>query len=387
MKHLFSVIVVSLLILPAASAQTSPDLFVFESGTPIKASEVNANFQLLRDQIAEAIGAGNVTLDDLEALAATVDKLQTAFESGDLDGLSLEYEWNGSRLGVRQVGEADYAYVDLRGPAGPAGSAGADGAAGADGVDGTDGANGADGADGLPGTPGADGEDGAPGAAGADGAPGADGADGRGIEYTWNDTQLGIRYEGETSYTFVELVGATGLQGAEGDPGAPGTNGVDGTDGVDGSDGADGRTLLNGSGGPSAALGVDGDFYIDTANWDIYGPKAPGGWGSSSSLIGPQGPKGDAGSGGGGFGSVRIDVSNHATDLGPWDEAQAFEVSCQAGEVLLDVTVSGESHIYIYGWVIGIKQLSATTSVVEMAMDPSEPVSFTLYTKCLTPAA
>jgi hypothetical protein len=54
-----------------------------------------------------------------------------------------------------------------------------------------------------------------------------------------------------------------------------------------------GRAVLNGSGAPSGALGADGDFYIDTAEWWLYGPRTAGAWGAGVSLVGP------AGSGGG----------------------------------------------------------------------------------------
>lgn len=74
-----------------------------------------------------------------------------------------------------------------------------------------------------------------------------------------------------------------GAAGPEGDPGAPGA------DGLDGSDGADGRTVLSGPGAPSSGLGADGDFYIDTTDWDIYGPKTAGAWGSGTSLVGSPG--------------------------------------------------------------------------------------------------
>ena len=43
------------------------------------------------------------------------------------DGKSLEYNWDGTKLGIRQEGEALYNYVDLRGPQGPAGSGGSSG--------------------------------------------------------------------------------------------------------------------------------------------------------------------------------------------------------------------------------------------------------------------
>ena len=77
--------------------------------------------------------------------------------------------------------------------------------------------------------------------------------------------------------------GATGLQGIQGIPG---------TTGATGSAGADGKTVRNGAGVPSAGLGVDGDFYINTTASTIYGPKAAGSWGAPTNLVGPQGAQG-----------------------------------------------------------------------------------------------
>ena len=65
--------------------------------------------------------------------------------------------------------------------------------------------------------------------------------------------------------------------------------------GTQGIPGANGRTMLSGSGAPAVGLGADGDFYIDTATVDLYGPKASGAWGAAVSLIGPQGEQGDIG--------------------------------------------------------------------------------------------
>lgn len=57
-----------------------------------------------------------------------------------------------------------------------------------------------------------------------------------------------------------------------------------------GANGKDGNTIWNGPGAPAAGVGVNGDFYIDTTAWAIYGPKAAGAWpGSGTSLIGPAG--------------------------------------------------------------------------------------------------
>ena len=72
------------------------------------------------------------------------------------------------------------------------------------------------------------------------------------------------------------------------------------------------NTILNGSGAPSKAVGIDGDFYIDTKNLNLYGPKVKGVWKVGTSLkqtdsksvttvigepgsIGDRGPQGDRG--------------------------------------------------------------------------------------------
>lgn len=64
--------------------------------------------------------------------------------------------------------------------------------------------------------------------------------------------------------------------------------GVPGAQGIQGVPGADGKTLLNGAGAPSS-IGSDGDFYVDTTNWQIYGPKSAGAWGGGTNLIGASG--------------------------------------------------------------------------------------------------
>ncbi len=66
------------------------------------------------------------------------------------------------------------------------------------------------------------------------------------------------------------------------------------TGGGTGQPGLDGRTVLHGSGVPSSGAGTEGDFYIDTTAFAIYGPKTTV-WGSATSLIGPTGATGATG--------------------------------------------------------------------------------------------
>lgn len=60
--------------------------------------------------------------------------------------------------------------------------------------------------------------------------------------------------------------------------------GPPGADGEDGADGQDGSQIYAGSGAPDASLGVIGDYYLDQDNYDLYGPKIADGWGTPLNL-------------------------------------------------------------------------------------------------------
>ncbi|MCC0671345.1 hypothetical protein IC216_05000, partial [Clostridioides sp. ES-S-0145-01] len=68
----------------------------------------------------------------------------------DLKGDNIEFTWNNTQLGIRIEGQTDYTYTDLKGQKGD------------------------------------------------------------NIEFTWNNTQLGVRVEGQTDYIYTDLKGATG---------------------------------------------------------------------------------------------------------------------------------------------------------------------------------
>lgn len=60
--------------------------------------------------------------------------------------------------------------------------------------------------------------------------------------------------------------------------------------------GPSGKSILNGLVMPSDMFdGVNGDFYINTLTYQIYGPKTSGSWGSPTLLIGYTGPTGESG--------------------------------------------------------------------------------------------
>jgi hypothetical protein len=80
------------------------------------------------------------------------------------------------------------------------------------------------------------------------------------------------------------------------------------------------NTILSGFGSPSNAIGIDGDFYIDTKNLNIYGPKMKKKWPAAVSLKGSNGSDGSAGK----SGSDGKTITTASTVAGP-SGAQGFQ--------------------------------------------------------------
>ena len=55
------------------------------------------------------------------------------------------------------------------------------------------------------------------------------------------------------------------------------------------------NTVLSGKGAPSSKIGINGDFYIDTLNLNMHGPKTKNRWPAPFSLRGPAGSDGKEG--------------------------------------------------------------------------------------------
>lgn len=58
---------------------------------------------------------------------AFFEEFQNRVNSGEFegkDGRSLEYDWNGTKLGIRQEGESSFEYVNLKGEKGEKGESG-----------------------------------------------------------------------------------------------------------------------------------------------------------------------------------------------------------------------------------------------------------------------
>lgn len=299
----------TLLLAASAFAQTAPELFTFKPGTPIRADEMNANFQLLKDHITNALGLADLTSEDLEQLAALVTQIQALAESGELDGTSLEYAWDGTSLGIRREGDEAFTFVDLRGATGPQGEPGPgldftwDGLRLGVRVAGDDDYSYQD-LRGPTGATGPKGDPGEPGPAGRDGTDGQDGADGRNLVFDWSGTQLGVGYEGGP-LIYVDLQGPQGVQGIQGEQGLRGEQGEQGPrgergeagpQGEQGPQGERGETGPEGAQGPAGRDGQDGRGIEYDWNGTQLGMRYEGeGAYEYTDLVGPQGPQGETG--------------------------------------------------------------------------------------------
>jgi hypothetical protein len=58
--------------------------------------------------------------------------------------------------------------------------------------------------------------------------------------------------------------------------------------GTSGPQGGRGTGILNGTTAPNNNIGIVGDFFLNTTNMNLYGPKTNLGWGSPTDLVGSQ---------------------------------------------------------------------------------------------------
>lgn len=115
------------------------------------------------------------------------------------------------------------------------------------------------------------------------------------------DTAAGTLYGVKTAGSWGSGVSLRGIQGIQGIQGVIGVQGIQGIQGVAG------KQILNGAAAPVSGDGLDGDYWIETTNSRLYGPKAAGAWpGTYVSLIGPQGATGATGAAGAAGSTVEV---------------------------------------------------------------------------------
>ena len=91
------------------------------------------------------------------------------------------------------------------------------------------------------------------------------------------------------------LQGLQGLQGIQSEAGAQGLQGIQGLIGATGTAGTNGSRILQGTTTLTNEMGVDGDYYFNSALRIIYGPKTNGLWPEGVNLSGGTGATGPSG--------------------------------------------------------------------------------------------
>jgi hypothetical protein len=216
--------------------------------------KANDRVMLVRNVIIGKVGKGSQ--DETEEVVAT----------------GLDYQWQGTSLGIKREDETTYIYSDLQGPQGEEGPMGPQGPKGDTGPQGEVGPIGPQGIQGE---------------RGLQGIRGIQGPDGKNIEFVWSGTRLGIRQEGQTTYQYVDLQGPQGEQGIRG---IQGKQGIQGERGPTGPQGDNLEFLWSGT---SLGIRVEGQSTYQYV--DLEGPVGPKGDTGEQGPIGLTGPKGDQG--------------------------------------------------------------------------------------------
>ena len=311
---------------------------IWNNATQASATQINISH----------LAQGSIDIDVILALIKTGDSIIVQDE-----GVSNNYQrWTVSATPTIQTGYVEVPVaLDSSGGTGTTnfannhslslfifsvGAVGNTGATGFTGFTGTTGVAGNTGATGLTGLTGNTGDVGQTGATGFTGETGATGLTGE-TGATGNTGPTGATGEpstipgptgdtgptgptGETGATGPQgtagTAGATGPQGTAGTAGATGAQGTAGTAGAQGQTGLTGVTglgILTGVTAPTGGTGRDGDFWIDTAQSKLYGPRALGSWPAGTFLIGATGAQGTAGTAGT-AGSAGATGNNYISD-------------------------------------------------------------------------
>ena len=104
-----------------------------------------------------------------------------------------------------------------------------------------------------------------------------------------------------------------------------------------GADGADGAIWLSGSGIPASGLGGDGDFYLDTTNWDVY-EKEAGSWVLKGNIEGAPGE---------GSGDV-VGPASSVDGNFPVFSGTSGKVIADSGQKPADYSAVGHDHAGVY---------------------------------------
>lgn len=180
-------------------------------------------------------------------------------------------------------------------------------------------------------------------------------------DYYLNKTTMEL-YGPKTAEGWGSAMGLKGTQGDKGKDGKDGTNGKDGNNGNDGANGRDGSLILSGTTTPTASQGKIGDWYIDTQNKRLYGPKTESGWGTAINLTSNSSST-----------TQKADflISDDGTTLLQWRNKNTTSVDMTAIPELATVTKIGNKAFYGCEDLSSIKLTEKITTIGHSAFEES----------------
>ena len=133
-----------------------------------------------------------------------------------------------------------------------------------------------------------------------------------------------------------------------------------GLKGAQGEKGKGGATILSGITAPTTSLGKVGDWYIDTQNKHLYGPKTESGWGTGISLIGSSSSA-----------TQKTDflVSDDGTTLLQWRNKNSTSIDMTTIPELANVSKIGNRAFYGCGDLSSIKLTEKITIIGHSAFE------------------
>lgn len=191
------------------------------------------------------------------------------------------------------------------------------------------------------------------------GAPGTVAGAISGDFYLNTSTGTYYSYNGSTWASQGSLIGPTGPTGAS-------------------------STWHTGSGAPASGLGADGDMYLNTANGDVYGPKASGAWGSpSANIVGPAAPQATSST----QGTIQLgggDLGGSATAVTVPNKVDKFTVVAKtanytmAANEFVAANASGGTFTVTFPTApadktrVAVKKVDSSTNAVSLALGGSD---------------
>jgi hypothetical protein len=173
-------------------------------------------------------------------------------------------------------------------------------------------------------------------------------------------TSLGSVGDYYLNKTTMELYGPKTTEGWGNAISLKGAQGEKGKDGSNGNNGKDGATILSGITAPTTSQGKIGDWYIDTQNKHLYGPKTESGWGTGISLIGSSSST-----------TQKADflVSDDGTTLLQWRNKNSTSIDMTAIPELANVSKIGNRAFYGCGDLSSIKLTEKITIIGHSAFE------------------